>query len=451
MKKFFIALTTMLLGVSFGVINAQNNLYLNIESFQNLESYHYCISEYDNFVFQKENGCSNQAHWEAFKLSNGQFISQSYDELILSSDLLMDLWNTEAYNGWSGLEIAIHYTAQNCNITDVWFYIMFHYLDPAMQNPFAQDYVWKRTSTATILSIDYTVDCQVLWSTGSHQTSITVNQPGTYWVRIYNDCGEISDTIRVRNNVEIYRATTDLNTNLNKITWRVTDAQAEYVSEVKIYRNNQHVGTAPYTDGFFTDDIGSDATNWQYHVVAVSVEGQNCPIKSYWKRTIHLDHVQGTQGNHILQWTPYEQEQSPNPVSAYNIYDVVDGEPRLVMQVGNFTNVYSYNPADFEGYGTVAAVFGSKGIEDMAFSNMTAEVLDVEEVEQMNVKIYPNPAKDRFTIEANGLATITNMLGQVIQEVKVDGLQTIELPHGVYIVKILSQNHGTSIKKVIVE
>ena len=104
--------------------------------------------------------------------------------------------------------------------------------------------------------------------------------------------------------------------------------------------------------------MGSENTQWQYHIVGVSVEGDDCPIPSYWKRTIHLDHVQGTQSDHILQWTPYEEE-SPekSEVTAYRIFDVVNGVPTKVIDVGNFTNVYTYNPVDFHGYGVVAAVF----------------------------------------------------------------------------------------------
>jgi len=437
MKKLFIIITMLL----FGVANAQNYLHINIADVQYDGHVVCCLTDYDGIVLEKESGCNEQAEWWIYNYDTDQLLVHEYsNELTFAPNETM--------------KARIGYQTQNCGITYLWFFVDF--LDLNIPEPFIQDYVWKRTGSTTTLSVDYTDYCSYLWSNGSHQTSITVSQPGTYWVRIYNDCGEISDTIQVRDNVEIYRATTELTSNLNQVTWRVSDAQAQYISEVKVYRNNQHVGTAPYTDGVFTDDIGSENTQWQYHIIAVSKEGQNCPYKSYWKRTIHLDHIQGSQGNQILQWTPYEQENgSKETVVAYAIYDVVDGEPNHIIDVGNFTNVYSYNPSDFQGYGAVAAVFGSKdgtrGYEHLAFSNMTAELLDVEEVEEMNVKIYPNPAKNRFTIEASGLVTVTNTLGQTVKEVEVDGSLTIELPRGMYIVKISSQNHGTSIQKVIVE
>ena len=427
MKKLFIIITMLL----FGVANAQNYLHINIADVQYDGHVVCCLTDYDGIVLEKESGCNEQAEWWIYNHWTNQLLVHEYsNELTFAPNETMTA--------------RIGYKTQNCGITNRWFFV--HFLDLNIPEPFIQDYVWKRTGTTTTLSVDYTDYCSYLWSNGSHQTSITVSQPGTYWVRIYNDCGEISDTIQVRDNVEIYRATTELTSNLNQVTWRVSDAQAQYISEVKVYRNNQHVGTAPYTDGVFTDDIGSENTQWQYHIVAVSKEGQNCPYKSYWKRTIHLDHIQGSQGNQILQWTPYEQENTGNPVSAYNIYDVVDGEPRLVMQVGNFTNVFAYNPADFDGFGTVAAVFGGKGIEDMAFSNRTAEILTVGENESDTFKVYPNPAQGHFTVEGSGTMTVTNVIGQTVLAREIDGKESVELPQGIYFVRL---NGAT--RKIVVE
>ena len=334
----------------------------------------------------------------------------------------------------------------NCSIEERHFFVVFPSFE--LTNVFAQEYRWKRTGAIIQLDAPYEEGYQYDWSTGSHNSSISVRNPGTYWVRVYNDCGEISDTIEVRDNVELYRATTNLRTNLNEVTWQVTEAQAAYVSEVKVYRNNQLIATVPYAEGAFTDDIGSEATQWQYHLVAVGHDGAACPIRSYWKRTIHLDHVQGTTGSEILQWTPYEDEDPDKAtVLSYGIYDVVNGEPRPVIEVGNFTNVYAYDPDDFEGYGTVAAKFEGKGLEDLAFSNMTEDVLAVDASEGKAFRVYPNPAGGTFTVEGAREVTVTNTLGQTVAASRSEaGTHRLTLPPGVYFLK---SETGT-VRKVVV-
>ena len=62
------------------------------------------------------------------------------------------------------------------------------------------------------------------------------------------------------------------------------------------------------------------------------------------------------------------------------------------------------------------------------------------------VKVYPNPAKDRVTIEGMGTAIITNALGQTILTKEIDGKATIELPRGLYFVKM----NGVT-RKIVVE
>lgn len=313
-------------------------------------------------------------------------------------------------------------------------------------NPFIDPIIWKRENEQ--ISLSAKPGCEYLWSTGETTIAINVLVPGIYSVTQSNQCGSVTYSVEVRDNVELYRATCDLLTNKNQVTWQTTPEQAEYISAVKVYRNNELVGTVPYTDGSFTDNIGSESTQWQYHLVGVSVESDDCPVPSYWKRTIHLDHIQGAQGDHILQWTPYEEE-SPagDDVVAYRIFDVVDGVPTQVIDVGDFTNVYAYNPSDFHGYGAVAAIFAEgRGYDELAFSNLTREKLDVKEQVASRMSIYPNPANGTFTIEGSGTMVIINALGQTSLTREIDGKKTIELSQGMYFVKL-----GEIVQKVVVE
>ena len=64
----------------------------------------------------------------------------------------------------------------------------------------------------------------------------------------------------------------------------------------------------------------------------------------------------------------------------------------------------------------------------------------------MAFKVYPNPAKDRFIVEGTGTMTVTNTLGQTILAREIDGKETVELPQGMYFVKL-----GGVTRKVVVE
>lgn len=61
-------------------------------------------------------------------------------------------------------------------------------------------------------------------------------------------------------------------------------------------------------------------------------------------------------------------------------------------------------------------------------------------------KIYPNPSQGRITIEGSGTLFVTNSLGQTIMTKEIAGKERIELPQGVYVVKI-----GGETRKVVVE
>ena len=60
--------------------------------------------------------------------------------------------------------------------------------------------------------------------------------------------------------------------------------------------------------------------------------------------------------------------------------------------------------------------------------------------------VYPNPAQGRFTVEGTGKLMISNMFGQTILNKEIDGKTTIELPQGLYFVKL-----GGETRKIVVE
>lgn len=70
----------------------------------------------------------------------------------------------------------------------------------------------------------------------------------------------------------------------------------------------------------------------------------------------------------------------------------------------------------------------------------------VAENQRTSFKIYPNPAKGNVTIEGTGLLIVTNALGQTMMTKEINGKAKMELPQGMYFVKL-----GNETRKVVVE
>lgn len=399
--------------LAFGMMaNAQNFHVLHIEDIESLQIYNFCEGE--TVVVYGEAGCPNNS-WSV------------YDEYIYADSIVM-------------MQSDMSVEFFGCNINHQRFSVSFQ--PSYVENPFDEPVIWKRAGEAVTLGKPWDDQFNYQWSTGESTDTISVLEPGVYTVTISDLCGEETYSVEVRDNVEIYRTTTDLRSNLNMVTWHTG---LDYFESVNIYRNNQLVATVPYADGQFVDNIGSEATQWQYHICGVLSGREECPIKSYWKRTIHTWESVDGQGNCNLNWTSYEGEDGEE-ATTYRIFDYTNNELVLKMEVGNFTNSFTYNPADYDGYGVVGAVFANKSEEDLSLSNHTSDVLAVGEQQQEKVSVYPNPAHGQFTVSGTGKVVISNALGQTVKEMEIDGKQMIELPAGMYFVQV-----NGSVKKIVVE
>lgn len=441
MKK---VLLIMLMLASAMFAKAQNNFELNIADIQDWRIIDVCVNDYDSVVIISDDPpCSWCLEpvpvWAVTVFPQGvesfTVIGNRLALAVREAGVYFDI----RYYGYDGVQLY------NGPV----FYVKFH--DFQLTNVWTQSFMWKRTGTNVMLEAPYGDDLEYQWSNGSHQQTVTVTQPGTYWVRIYNDCGELSDTIQVRDNVELYRATVDLETNLNKVTWQVTNAQAEYISEVKVYRDGSPVGTAPYQDGYYLDAIGSDNAARNYKIVGISAEGPVCPITSFEKGTIHTTYYQDVNGNLNMTWNiPYVATGAQGTLANFQIckYNPNTGELTVVDQVNSSITDYTCGVNQFDGgYAVIAAKFnGGKGVEELSFSNLTTDILGVGENALNTFSIYPNPAQDRITVEGTGRLSITNALGQTILTQEIDGKTSIELPKGLYFAKMVNV-----VKKIVVE
>ncbi len=323
--------------------------------------------------------------------------------------------------------------------------------------------LWKRQNETLLVKpvsdsiewygLDSIAYFDFVWSTGQTAAIIEITEPGTYTCEISDMCSSATRTFIVRDNVELYRATVDLASGLNKVTWLTTPEQAEYVSQVKIERDGMTVGTAPYEDGQFIDNIGSENAARTYRLTAIGTDGTECPLPSYQKGTLHVDYSPNAANPNKLNmaWTPpFIEDGAPLAVSYFQIckYDPATGEVTVIDQIGANNTIGSYDVSLFDGgHATVAALFSEgRAYDDMSFSNLTEDILAIGEKQENKLKIYPNPAMGAFTVEGAGNLLITNALGQEILAKEIDGKTTVELPQGLYFLRL----NGVT-RKIVVE
>ena len=437
MKKI-ITIVIFLMMLCTGVAYTQT-LNLDITQVEEGAILSYCDNFYDSVRVSKDPTCNNgPIHWHVAYYPAGTFTNYYTDNVTIPFN-----------NSYEYVEI----TYSGCNINEKWFAI-FPLSFENVPEPWTEDTRWLNQGETLELEVNYSPTLNYLWPNGSNDWHYYITGPemsGKVWIRMYNDCGELSDTINVYYGEGVYRATVDLETHLNKVTWQTTPKQTEYISEVKVYRDGMLVGTVPYEQGYFLDNIGSDNAARNYHLVSVTPNGEESPASAQ-KGTIHTTYYEDVNNNLNMTWnTPYGTQ---GTLTYFQIckYDPSTGEITVVDQVNAAITDYTCGVNQFDGgYAVIAAVFNDgKGVEELSFSNLTTEILGIEEdgpsTGSGTFIVYPNPAKDRVTIEGTGKAIITNALGQAILTKEIDGKATIELPRGMYFVKM----NGVT-RKIVVE
>ena len=308
--------------------------------------------------------------------------------------------------------------------------------------------IWKRQHESITLEAP-SGSYSYLWNTGATTSTIEVTEPGTYTCDVSDMCATSVQTFIVQDNVEIDLATCDLESNLNLITWPTTVAQAQYIDHVIVKRDGMQVGTAPYSDGQFTDNIGSGSASRTYTLTAVATDGTECPIVSYPKETIHMAYLTGINNTIEVNWNV----PAGYDLLGYNICEwhpgAKDGDLTVIDFVGASVTSYTCSENQFnDGHVVVQGVENGKS-ESRLLSNRSEEgIVGIGEHQNKTFKLYPNPSNGEFTVEGTTDLTVFNTLGQVITTSHSENARhSISLRTGIYFVK---SDEG-SVQKVVVE
>ena len=420
MKKLL--LVTLFLVASTMFANAQNDTILYIENYPNGGSFQICLDRYQEVSIYAETGCTG-FWWLLF----GEIYS--YDNpLIIDSQ--------------SGFNREVYY--YGCNIPECCIHIYFK--EGRVPTSFAHN-AWKHPGESLQLEAvgsDSLYYYSYHWSTGETTRTISVTEPGSYKCEITDACGTAIRTFNVKDNVEISLATCDLESNKNLVTWQTTPAQAQYIDHVIVKRDGLEVGTANYSEGSFLDAIGSDAASRTYTLIAIATDGTECPIVSYSKETIHMAYLTGMNNTIEVNWnipTGYD-------LLGYNIceWNPNDGNLSVIDFVGASVTSYTCQTSQFDNGNIVIQGVENGKTESRLLSNRSWETVGLGEQSSAAFKVYPNPSNGTFTVEGTGILRIANVLGQEIITKEINGMETIELPQGIYFVQL-----NDVVRKIVVE
>lgn len=433
MKKIITFVICMMTFCTF--VHAQSYEQLDITQIESGSTLEYCANQVDSIRINQVGNCENNASWLVFDEYIGNvFFEGSADHVTITPEMCST--------------IEINYS--DCNFSR-WFIISFFSFENVPE-PWTESTKWLTLGQTLELDAYYSPALNYVWQDNSTDWRYFVTGPeksGMIWVRMYNDCGFVSDTINVYYNTEPATVTVDPNTNKNLVVWEITPEQAEYISYVIINRDGVDMATVPYTDGQYLDNIGSDLAARVYTLTAVCPDGTQCPFPSRRRGTIHMAFLPDINGNVEMTWNQPELGGANIHVGRFEIceYDPDSNEISVIDFVGSVTTSYSCNQSMFDyGYPLIRAIIQDGRNEKDMLSNRTEDLVGLNEMAAGSLYIYPNPSNGAFTIDGSGILHIINVVGQEIMTKEIDGKETIELPKGLYFVQL----NGV-VQKIVVE
>ena len=337
----------------------------------------YTPNLYDSVNVSKDPSCNGSIHWRITYYPGGT-----------ATDYYADNVTFPFNNTYE--KVMVRYWG--CDVSGKWFQI-YPLSFENVPEPWAEDTRWLAQGQTLRLDAYHSPTLNYLWPDGSTDWHYTITGPeksGKVWVRMYNDCGFVSDTINVYYNTEPATVTVDPNTNKNLVVWEITPEQAVYISNVIINRDGVDMATVPYTDGQYLDNIGSDLAARVYTLKAVCPDGTQCPFPSRQRGTIHMAFLPDINGNVEMTWNQPELGGADIHVGRFEIceYDPESNEISVIDFVSSVTTSYSCNLSMFDyGYPLIRAVIQDGRSERDILSNRTNEI--VGQTHEITITLTP--------------------------------------------------------------
>lgn len=454
MKNLFKSIICAMIVCLCTPTNAQT-LNLNITQVEEGAAYGYCADAYDSIRITKHPQCNSGIHWTISYFPGG-----------IANHFFTDDVTFPFNSDYEFIEV----TYWGCDLNEFWFQFLPLDFDNVPE-PWQYDTTWLTLGETRTLYAPYLQGINYLWPNNSSNWTYTVTGPansGDIWVRMSNQCGSVSDTIGAYYKAELEMVSVNPFTDHIELTWDVNPYMAGYLESIEIYRDNYLIATVPYEDGQYVDEgVYGSVTSRTYKCKSVSKKGHISPFGSN-KPSIHMVYLIDAFNRLVME---------ANDVSNY--YDKLtqyyvalmqeNGEMLIIDSISvNKGKIDNDTKNNFEvtrdgilrytagmeyinGAGFPVFIANLRDGNDkrgkQMYSNVGAnEIVGLPEPINNGIKVYPNPAKDRVTIEGTGKATITNALGQTILTKEIDGKATIELPRGMYFVKM----KGVT-RKIVVE
>ncbi|MCR5014391.1 MAG: C10 family peptidase [Bacteroidales bacterium] len=290
--------------------------------------------------------------------------------------------------------------------------------------------------------------------------------PEGVFTTVNNGCGEIIGSGTPSNLVAVRDETATSNIN---VSWDGVDEEGYGYN---IYRDGLLLRTVPNATSFI--DRNAPDGGHCYYAVFLSKGGEN-PGKSNescanagdgCNPPTNLDYeITNNMFRIKLMW---EKPEVTTGLSGFYIYRRPEGgEWDRIKTTGSSVTNYTDNTLVDEGvydYKVIAyyhsiecysAPANVAGEDNQYFLRVYYSPTGVDEATATAVNLFPNPAKDSFTIEAEELRSVTvyNTLGQVVLSNACEGNSAVinlsNVETGMYIVKVLTAN-GDFVKKISV-